>query len=106
MFNDSVSSWEGTADDETRLQIQGVRDQLKMIELELNGLAENGTATAEDINTLKGQITTEIENCKTALDALQHTFESVSYTHLEKGIQEENIFIFQKQGDNRTYFLL
>ena len=75
MFNDSVSSWEGTADDETRMQIQGVRDQLKMIELELNGLAENGTATAEDINTLKGQITTEIENCKTALDALQHTFE-------------------------------
>lgn len=61
MFNDSVSSWEGTADDETRMQIQGVRDQLKMIELELNGLAENGTATAEDINTLKGQITTEIE---------------------------------------------
>lgn len=75
MFNDSVSSWEGPADDETRMQIQGVRDQLKMIELELNGLAENGTATAEDINTLKGQITTEIENCKTALDALQHTFE-------------------------------
>ena len=75
MFNDSVSSWEGTADDETRMQIQGVRDQLKMIELELNGLAENGTATAEDINTLKGQITTEIENCKTALDALQHTIE-------------------------------
>ena len=52
-----------------------MREQLKMIELELNGLAENGTATAEDINTLKGQITTEIENCKTALDALQHTFE-------------------------------
>ena len=51
MFNDSVSSWEGPADDETRMQIQGVRDQLKMIELELNGLAENGTATAEDINT-------------------------------------------------------
>ena len=41
------------ADDETRMQIQGVRDQLKMIELELNGLAENGTATAEDIKYLK-----------------------------------------------------
>lgn len=26
--------------------------------------------------------------------------------YFEKGIQEENIFIFQKQGDNRTYFLL
>ena len=36
MFNDSVSSWEGTADDETRMQIQNVRDRLKMIELELN----------------------------------------------------------------------
>ena len=63
MFNDSVSSWEGTADDETRMQIQNVRDRLKMSERELTGL------------TLKSQITTEIENCKTALDALQHAFE-------------------------------
>ena len=75
MFNDSVSSWEGTADDETRQQIQGVRDRLKMIELELNGLAENGVATADDINALRSQITTEIENCKTALDTLKHNFE-------------------------------
>ena len=75
LFNDSVSSWEGTADDETRQQIQGVRDRLKMIELELNGLAENGVATADDINALRSQITTEIENCKTALDTLKHNFE-------------------------------
>ncbi len=75
LFNDSVSSWEGTTDDETRQQIQGVRDRLKMIELELNGLAENGVATADDINALRSQITTEIENCKTALDTLKHNFE-------------------------------
>ena len=30
----------------------------------------------------------------------------IAEEYFEKGIQEENIFIFQKQGDNRTYFLL
>lgn len=71
MFDNSVASWEGTADDETQMKIQNIRDQLNKIELELEGLTENGAATAEDINTLESQITGQIQACKQSVTSLK-----------------------------------
>lgn len=71
MFDSSVSGWEGTADDETRGKIQSIREQLYAIEVELEGLTENGTATAEDISTLENQIMGQIEACKQSVNSLK-----------------------------------
>ncbi|MBO5525071.1 MAG: YhgE/Pip domain-containing protein, partial [Roseburia sp.] len=71
MFDSSVSGWEGTADDETQIKIQSIREQLYAIEVELEGLTENGTATAEDIGTLENQIMGQLDACKQSVNSLK-----------------------------------
>lgn len=88
LFDSSVSGWEGTADDETQVQIQNIRDQLNAIELELNGLAENGTATASDIGTLESQITGQIEECKQSVTSLKDYYTYTVKPQLDQTMNE------------------
>lgn len=71
LFDNAVGGWEDTADDETQTQIQNIRDQMNVIELELEGLTENGVATAEDINRLETQITGQLQACKQSVADLK-----------------------------------
>ena len=71
LFDNAVGGWEDTADDETQNQIQNIRDQMNAIELELEGLTENGVATAEDINRLETQITGQLQACKQSVADLK-----------------------------------
>lgn len=71
LFDNVVGGWEETTDDETQVQIQNIRDQMNGIELELEGLTENGVATAEDVNRLETQITEQIQACKQSVTELK-----------------------------------
>lgn len=88
LFDSSVSGWEGTADDETQVQIQNIRDQLNAIELELNGLTENGTATAGDIDTLENQITGQIAACKQSVTSLKDYYTYTVKPQLDQTMNE------------------
>lgn len=88
LFDSAVSGWEGTADDETQVQIQNIRDQLNAIELELNGLTENGTATASDIGTLENQITGQIAACKQSVTSLKDYYTYTVKPQLDQTMNE------------------
>ncbi len=88
LFDSAVSGWEGTADDETQVQIQNIRDQLNAIELELNGLTENGTATAGDIDTLENQITGQIAACKQSVTSLKDYYTYTVKPQLDQTMNE------------------
>lgn len=88
LFDSAVSGWEGTADDETQVQIQNIRDQLNAIELELNGLTENGTATADDIGTLENQITGQIQACKQSVTSLKDYYTYTVKPQLDQTMNE------------------
>lgn len=88
LFDSAVSGWEGTADDETQVQIQNIRDQLNAIELELNGLTENGTATAGDIDTLENQITGQIAACKQSVTSLKNYYTYTVKPQLDQTMNE------------------
>ena len=86
LFNNAVGSFSPHADDETKKEVKDIRDQLTKIQLDLMGLAENGTQSANDVATLKTQILTEIDNCKTSLDNLSKSFEYSVKPQLESTI--------------------
>lgn len=88
LFDSAVFGWEGTADDETQVQIQNIRDQLNAIELELNGLTENGTATAGDIDTLENQITGQIAACKQSVTSLKDYYTYTVKPQLDQTMNE------------------
>ena len=88
LFDSAVSGWEGTADDETQVQIQNIRDQLNAIELELNGLTENGIATAGDIDTLENQITGQIAACKQSVTSLKDYYTYTVKPQLDQTMNE------------------
>jgi putative membrane protein len=74
LFNNSVSGWEDTADDETKAQIAAVRTQMDVIENDLNALDTNAEITAAEASALRTEIQTQITNCKNAVTALSNTF--------------------------------
>ena len=88
LFDSAVSGWEGTAEDEPKVQLQNIRDQINAIELELIGLTENGTATAGDIDTLENQITGQIAACKQSVTSLKDYYTYTVKPQLDQTMNE------------------
>ncbi len=74
MFDSAVSGWETSGIETAQDQIVLIREQLKTINNDLTTLSESVTSTTDDVNALSSRITTEISNCKSALQSLEDTF--------------------------------
>jgi putative membrane protein len=74
LFDNSVSSWEDTADDETRAQIAAVRDQIDAISENLTTLNNSASVTTDEVSALRNTIQNEITNCKNTVTSLRNTF--------------------------------
>lgn len=74
LFNNAVSGFESTLDEQTKAQVASIKAQLGTIKADLDTLASNASASSNDVTALKNQIITEIMNCKNAVNSLQDTF--------------------------------
>lgn len=74
LFNNAVSGFESTLDEQTKAQVASIKAQLGTIKADLDTLASNASAASNDVTALKNQIITEITNCKNAVNSLQDTF--------------------------------
>lgn len=74
LFNNAVSGFESTLDEQTKAQVASIKAQLGTIKADLDTLASNASASSNDVTALKNQIITEITNCKNAVNSLQDTF--------------------------------
>lgn len=74
MFDLAVSGWENSGIETVQDQVVLIREQFKVIHADLEALAGSVTSTTEDVNALAARITTEVNNCKSALQALKDTF--------------------------------
>lgn len=74
LFNNAVSGFESTLDEQTKAQVASIKAQLGTIKADLDTLASNASASSNDVTAMKNQIITEIMNCKNAVNSLQDTF--------------------------------
>lgn len=74
LFDNAVSEWEGQADENTKTQIGEIRGQLELIRADLDTLTQSASAASGDVAALKSRITSEIDGCKQAVQALSDTF--------------------------------
>ena len=83
MFDLAVSGWENSGIEPVQDQIVLIREQFKVINTDLETLAGSVTAAAGDVNTLAARISTEVNNCKNALQALKDSFHNTVKPQLD-----------------------
>lgn len=86
MFNSAVAGWEGSSSESVQNQIATVRGQFQAINSDLEALSWSVNLTTEDVRAISTRISTEVSNCKNALQGLKDEFNYSVKPQLEQTV--------------------
>lgn len=86
MFNSAVAGWESGSSESVQNQIAVVRGQFQAINADLAALSGSVNTTTENVQAISARISTEVANCKNALQALKDEFNYTVKPQLEQTV--------------------